>query len=284
MNASSWRKTDVFFIRHGESTNNCLNEMVRARFGDDITSQRLEEEVERLRSPDSLLSPRGLRQAMLLQEHLLVHKLNPDCKPGIVPASQRYRILSSPMKRCLHTAKHVAAGLGGLPVTVHPGMFESDGCYLPQPDGSTKGLPGMTAAEVEAEFTGFKCLPGMEDGWYHHPQKESAQQFLERAQDLTHYLWAAHGDSCCGSEPLVLIAHGNVLRELISRLLGVAAVVTHCNTGISHLQLWSNEGRRVASLQYANRVDHLTAEPATIAGNEVLDDGWMSEYFQHYPA
>lgn len=278
MNPSSWRRTDIFLVRHSESTNNCLYELVQERFSE-LSPERMDEEVDKLHDPDCALSPRGQRQALLLREHLLKHPLTPNSSSQQGTA---FRILSSPMKRCLLTAQQVAIGLGGLLVTVHPQLFESDGCYQPQPDGTTVGLPGMTAAEVETSFPSFKCLPGMEAGWYHLPRKESAEEFMVRAKGLADHLWALHDKE---EGPIVLVAHGNVMRELISRMLGTSGMVTHCNTGVSHLQLWSSEqeGRRLATLQYANRVDHLLSQPEIISGNEVFDDHWIQEYVLHVP-
>jgi broad specificity phosphatase PhoE len=279
LNPASWKCTDVFFIRHAESNNNCLYDIIREKFGD-LPANRFEEELEKLHDPDCGISPRGQQQAHQLCEYLQANKLK-TYKPG-VSTSQKYHILSSPMKRCLLTAQQVSIGLGNLPVTVNPRFFESDGCYCTNHDGTTRGLPGMNAAQVESLFPHFKCLNGMENGWYHLPHKETSEQFSHRTYEIVDYLWHLHDEHHEDAGPVVVVCHGNVIREVISRLINTSALITHCNTGITHIQLWSNNEKhvRLASVQYVNRVDHLLSHPDLILGNDVWDDHWIQEYPQ----
>eukprot|EP01039_Chlorochromonas_danica_P002173 gene2173-2371_t len=271
--------SDVFLVRHGESNNNCIYEQIRAKFGSSISHERFEEEYEKAHDADCGLSPKGQLQSLKLRDFLQSHRLS-TFKSQSDHAVSNCRVFSSPMKRCLLTAEHVASGLGNKPVLVHPRLFESDGCYQTNLDGSTVGLAGLKASEVEEKFPSFKCLPGMENGWYHLPEKESPKQFISRVQEIVQFLWTEHESGHEEASVLVLVTHGNLIRELISQLACSRSILyTHCNTGLSHVQLWSGGGKeRFVSVQGLNRVDHLAADPTLVGGNDVFGDHWIQEF------
>ncbi|RYH21754.1 histidine phosphatase family protein [archaeon] len=287
---SAWKRTDIFLVRHGESANNCLYSLIRAKFGDSLSSEEFEAELEKIRDPDSGLSPRGHAQAAKLREYL-TNSCFPSNTVSSAPgdsSAKKVKVYSSPMRRCLLTAQEVARGLGDLPVTVHPRFHESDGCFKKGGCADTTiGLPGLTKSQVEEMFPGFVCLPGMDDGWYKGSAKETGEEFLVRAQEIVDFLWNLHDTASDDPGSVVLVIHGNVIREVMSRLMKTTAVMlTHCNTGYSHVQLWTSstqEPYRFVSVQYVNRIDHLTDRPALIAGNDVFADHWVQEYIHHLP-
>lgn len=55
--------TNIFFIRHGESFNNCIYKVIFDKFGHDISDERFLIEEGKLRQTDCDLSPRGYEQA-----------------------------------------------------------------------------------------------------------------------------------------------------------------------------------------------------------------------------
>jgi broad specificity phosphatase PhoE len=304
---SNWFCTNILIVRHGQSGNNITYDLIRQRFGDTLSAEEFEIELNKLHDPDCGLSPVGLRQA----EHLGNYIQSGNMK--VLKVVNKWKIISSPMKRCLLTSQQVARGFGeGTKVSVHPRFFESDGCYRKAEDGSSVGLPGMTAEEVESHFPNYHCLPGMESGWFHLPKKETAREFKDRAKELVEYLWQTHyhrvenhktqysnghevkeeTKGTNGSqnvhksslndhnEGFIIVAHGNLLRAVVSNLLGTYSMITSDNTGVSHLQLWSSlEGNHAfASVQFLNNVEHLLSEPNLISGNEIFDDHWIQEY------
>jgi broad specificity phosphatase PhoE len=293
---SDWFCSNIIFVRHAQSSNNCIYETVREKFGDSLSAQQYEDELNKLHNPDPELSLRGCNQANLLGSYLQCGSLL------TLKQSEKWVVYSSPMRRCLLTAQQVARGLStDSKVIVHPQFFESDGCFRPMEDGTTVGLPGATAAEVEAEFPNFSCMPEMETGYYKHPCKETEVQFRSRCSDAADFLWNYHNtardhpvennDNKISSDGLVIVAHGNFIAAVISELVGTRNMFLCDNTGLTHLQLWSerlpvsNDVKKTGntlktvSLQYLNRIDHLVADPSLVTGSNAFDDHWIQEFF-----
>lgn len=285
MKRSDWFCTEIILIRHAESFNNCTYELVRQRFGDNISDKDFEMELNKLHDPDCGISPKGENQVNFLKDFL-----QKDGMKQILPSfqSDEWELYSSPMKRCLLTSQQVSIGLGNKPVIVKPNLFESDGCYHTNDDGSTKGLPGMSKIEVENKFPNFTCLEGMENGWYKLPAKETKDQFLTRSKQVAQELWSLHharqekNDS--GSGGLIIVAHGNLISSILCELLQSHSLYACCNTGLTQLQLWSSkvDHKRLVTVGFFNRVDHLTTQPHLIGGNELFDDHWIQEYFSEH--
>lgn len=273
---SNWHCSNLIFIRHGESFNNSIYELVRQKFGDTLSDQQFEAEIDKLHDPDCGLSAKGHKQAQALKDYIAGGKFSLAKNP------LNWKIYSSPMKRCILTAEQVSEGFGKKPVLVRPNFFESDGCYETKPDGTTVGLPGMKAIQIEDMIPHFKCEAGMENGWYKLTHKETVAQFLERSHHVTDLLWQEHLAASREQKEnnVIIVCHGNVIRALISNLIGTNALITNCNTGMSHVQLWSDLSgtQRLSSLQFTNRIEHLLEKPELIAGNEIFEDHWIQEY------
>ena len=297
-----WDCTELVFIRHGESFNNCIYEQVRQRFGHTLSDEDFEKEIDKLHDPDCGLSPKGTKQAEALGNYIKNTGLE------MVTDSSRWTFYSSPMHRALLTAQQVSRAYGGKEVLVHPNLFESDGCYEPNHDGTTRGVPGMSKAVVESKFPNFRCLDGMENGWFKLPQKETRKQFYERAKEMVQFLWEEHDKihassskdmSCsektdvdeCNSmkesataqskpEGILIVAHGNIIASIISYLIGTNALFAQCNTGISHIQLWTHKKskHRLVSVLSTNRIPHLSHSPELHGGEQIFEDHWIQEF------
>jgi broad specificity phosphatase PhoE len=274
------RKTDIIFIRHGESANNVTYETVRNMFGDTLSPEQFEVELLKLHNPDCALSPKGIKQVEQLSKYLANGGLS-----KIITNVDEWRIFSSPMNRCLLTTNGISAALNKR-ATVMPFMYESDGCYESVAGHGTRGLPGMTAAQVQEKFPMFDCAPGMENGWFTLPHKETRRHFAERSKEVSDWLWSLHDQTAeeRGFQTgLIFSAHGNLIMSVITNLLqGANMMLTHDNTGFAHVQLWSNEdgSGRLPAVLFTNRVDHLAAHPELVAGGAVFEDHWIQEYME----
>lgn len=204
------------------------------------------------------------------------------------------------MRRCLLTSQALYRGLNEqCTIYVRPDLYESGGCY----DSSKVGLSGSTKAEVEGEFPEYKCLPGMEEGWYAGRTKcETSKEFQVRAKGIIDWLWMLHDTSeqsrqLISGVPLknlVLVIHGNLLNAVITGLMGQAghSFITHYNTGVTKVQLVTGKnGRKAAALKCVNMIEHLPL-PATSTegsslslrtGNDTLSDHWVQEFEDLFP-
>lgn len=115
---------DVFLVRHAQSYNNCLYDVLRAEMGDVCNDAIMKEQALRHES-DCGLSEGGYEQIDRLEAFLSrggwSHAIK-DSKP------ESWVVQSSPMKRCLLTATAIQRGLGW-PVFVNPNLYETGGCY-----------------------------------------------------------------------------------------------------------------------------------------------------------
>lgn len=143
----------------------------------------------------------------------------------------------------------------------------------------------------------------MEKGWYLLPYRESQEEFLNRATEVVNWLWTLHRDRSEGEGGIILVSHGNLMNAVISSLISgqdpvkcSGGLVTHHNTGITHLKLYSSEttttavtttsatataiapSLRFCNVQYMNRVDHLQSDSSLLTGNEPFHDHWVQEF------
>ncbi len=270
---------DLILVRHAESQNNVLYDAIREKHGTDVSETAFMHEEAQTRHPDAPLSDRGLRQL----EHLQSYQWHDYfLKAGTFP---RCRVFSSPMQRCLLTARAVASSLQSsmdAPVTVHPGLFEEGGCYRNQADGTPLGLPGATWLDISERFADFACPHATPRGWYDRPHIETSAEFDARAIEIVGWIWSMQQDLLrSGHGALVLVTHGNIMSAIISTLFSGAphtALYKHCNTGHTHVELFSRGHRNLAVCQSVNKVTHLLKERQLIGGDHAVDDRWIQQF------
>jgi broad specificity phosphatase PhoE len=291
-----WTKSlyafDVIFVRHAESFNNTLYDVIREKLGPSCSEEDFVKEEMKLRQSDSDLSRRGYEQTSKLRSFL---------KNGgwsnIVKDKSSWLALSSPMKRCLLTADAINNGLG-VPVTVDPQLYETGGAF----DENGMALRGICEAEVLATYPGYTCLNGMQNGFFsEHKVKESDPDFDERAYLLSERLWQYFTDSVELQKRgetkflkgVVVVAHGNLLSAIINCLLTQSrtprmGLFLHENSGYSHVELHYEDvrRRRTVAMKQLNDHAHLMADHDSFAntnpmrcGNHTTNDHWIQEFF-----
>jgi broad specificity phosphatase PhoE len=189
------------------------------------------------------------------------------------------------MQRCLKTAAALSDSISTSlvdPVLVHNRLYEDGGCFYYDNEGKAHALPGATEAEILAKYATFRCLPGMEAGWYCRDAPETTAEFDDRATEVAEWLWREQ--KCCletGVEAIFIVAHGNLISGVMSTLLSKHPRTTlfcHYNTGMSLIELHTYRGRDVAVCQGINRIDHLTDFADLAGGSHTTDDQWIQEF------
>ncbi len=272
-------QVDLILIRHAESGNNVLADQIRQKYGPDVTQASLIEHEARMRLPDCGLSERGYRQL----EHLAGYDWRDYfLKAGAFP---KCKVFSSPMQRCLLTARAVSTSLRSSmdqPVVVRPDLFEEGGCYHHQEDGKPVGLAGAAWQDISAQFPDFVCPQATRRGWYDRANIETADEFHARAFDIAGWIWSMQQDLLrSGHGALVLVMHGNIMSAIMSTLFSGAphrALYKHCNTGHTHIELFSHGGKNMTVCQSVNKVTHLLNERELIAGDHAVDDRWIQQF------
>jgi broad specificity phosphatase PhoE len=239
---------ELYIIRHGQSTNNALQD-------------------QSARTHDPALTPLGFQQAEALAAFLCdAPRRDPWTDPATgytVPNDERglrlTHLFCSPMRRALQTALPLARALRIQP-QVWSAIHEHGGIYLETPEGVV-GYPGMTRAEIEESFPDF-ILPDdiTSTGWWNpadgqEPLAEAYARAIRVADELRRM---------ARSEPdarVALITHGTFIDGLIKALLcqlpSRAAFYLHYNTAVTRID-FRLENWLV--MHFVNRVDHLSAD------------------------
>ena len=272
-------QVDLILVRHAESGNNVLAEQIRETHGADVPETTLIEQESRMRHPDCGLSTRGHKQLENLQrydwrDYFLKAGAFPKCK-----------VFSSPMQRCLLTARAVSTSLRSSmdeSVVVRPDLFEEGGCYRHHEDGTPVGLPGAAWQDISTQFPDFVCPQATPRGWYGRAHIETADEFRARAFDLVGWIWSMQQDLLrSGHGALVLVMHGNIMSALMSTLFCGAphrTLYKHCNTGHTHIELFSHGDKNMTVCQSVNKVTHLLHERDLIGGDHAVDDRWIQQF------
>ena len=270
---------DLILVRHAESVNNVLADQIRRTYGPDVAESTLVALEARMQLPDCGLSDRGHRQLEQLQRY---DWRDYFLKEGAFP---RCKVFSSPMQRCLLTARAVGASLRSSmdePVVVRADLFEEGGCYQHQDDGTPIGLPGTAWQDICAQFPDFVCPQATRRGWYDRAHIETADEFHARAFDIVGWIWAMQQDMLrSGHGALVLVMHGNIMSAIMSALFSGAAhraLYKHCNTGHTHIELVSHGNKNLTVCQSVNKVTHLLHERDLIGGDHSVDDRWIQQF------
>ncbi len=237
----------LYLIRHGQSSNNLLDEELKERSG-----TLPYDEYMKLRVSEPPLTAAGERQAEQLGTFI-----------GSLPV---HRLYCSPMLRTLQTMQPVAASLGGAPsvwvdLHEHGGIFQRAGM-----DAEAVGFPGLSRTEMLANFPGYRVDGIGEEGWWFGGEEDRAGCHARAARVLEElHRMAAE---LAADDTIVAISHGtfmdSLLKAIVGRLPGDEFYFNHHNTGATRVDFlpWSDRNS-VAFIRYVNRTDHLSEEDLT---------------------
>jgi 2,3-bisphosphoglycerate-dependent phosphoglycerate mutase len=225
---------ELFLIRHGQSTNNAL---------DDWT-QRVE---------DPLLTESGHRQAEHAAAHLAAGlHLHPTTRNAPRPLLDR--LYCSPMIRAMQTAHAIGRSVGVAP-EVWTDIHEVGGIYLDE--GPRKvGYPGRTRSELARLCPDCILSSDLtEAGWWNRDFEEALQGHTRAA-----HVARALRDRAAEDTRIGLVSHGDFMSALLRALGGLSSEAPiyyeHRNTGITCIDLTPQSAR----VRYLNRVHHLPEE------------------------
>lgn len=237
----------LYFIRHGQSTNNLL---------------WLNTGSSEFRDKDPELSEAGKTQIQFLADYL---------KPGSeIFANGGYsnqsgcpaltHVYSSLMIRAIETGCAVARA-NSLPLLGHMDLHEGGGIYQDDAEtGKPVGLPGNSRSYLENRFPDLIIPESVTDcGWWDRPYEDREERLI-RARRLLDFLISKHGKT---EDRIAMVSHAGFHNYFIRALLKIADP-NNCwfnlaNTGISRFDLRENE----VGLIYINRTVHLSTNLLT---------------------
>lgn len=127
----------------------------------------------------------------------------------------------------------------------------------------------------------------MEDGWYHHPHRETRMEFEARAIHLSDWIWSLlfsqpqlPPQQITSTSTAVFVLHGYLITAILNQILFSkpnACVFIHCNTGMTHLEFVEFKSGGVGcSVKYQNALPHLVGKEAELkSGDDLVRDQWI---------
>ena len=239
---------DLYFIRHGQSTNNALWTENQSREG---------------RSEDPELTTVGERQSALLACFL-----SRDAPTEEVPAHDHKNmggfgithLYCSPMIRAIDTAMYIAEALHLRPKAWRD-VHEVGGIFLQDIEtGEPVGLPGRTRACFRERYPELILSDELHrDGWWTRPF-EAREERRGRAERVLERLMERHGGT---DDRIALVSHAGFYNYLMGAILGLPEPDGYFfvmdNAAVTRLQF--EDGRML--VVYTNRTDFLPDELIT---------------------
>ena len=245
----------VILIRHGQSANNVLAESDGHDYDLYMST----------RSPEPPLTELGHRQAALLarQFALSATRIAADTERSAWMANEHpiCDLYVSPMLRALQTAQPIATTLGLVP-QVWVDIHEHGGVFTGNPDkANVVSYPGLTRAEMRAQFPTYQVLDGVgDDGWWRGGYEEIDVCYV-RAQRVAAALLAM--SAARPEATIALVTHGTFLDNLLHALVVPSEAYddrvhfSSLNTSVSRVDF---DASGHVALRYLNRIDHLSPD------------------------
>lgn len=238
----------LYFIRHGQSTNNALWAENQSREG---------------RSEDPELTRVGEQQAALLA--CFLSRDTPTAEalaydPKDIGGFDITHLYCSPMIRAISTAMCVAEALHLKP-KVWRDVHETGGIFLDDIEtGEPVGLPGRTRAYFLQRYPELILSDDLhEAGWWNRPF-ETREERRGRADRVLEQLMERHGGT---DDRIALVSHAGFYNYLVGAILGLPERDGYWfvmdNAAVTRLQF--EDGRTL--VVYTNRTDFLPDELIT---------------------
>lgn len=228
----------LYLIRHAQSENNALQ--------DDPNHPQ--------RKPDPSLTDIGFQQAEILAQHLANGHDNPNLDG--YPITHLY---CSAMHRTLLTTQPIANAINLQPkiwIEIH----EKGGLFLHHTNGKQEGFPGLTRADIQAQFPDYHIPETItENGWW-NPERSIEHQY-ESMQRAIKVALALH-ERRSTADHIALVTHGGFLDLLLKAIFNQLPAnphvfgYVHFNTAITRVDYYKDQ----PVLVYQNRITHLPPE------------------------
>ncbi|HPL69046.1 MAG TPA: histidine phosphatase family protein [Brevefilum sp.] len=232
---------ELYFIRHGQSTNNLL--------WDENSDAHL---YQRVTDPD--LTPIGIEQARLVAEAIARPYVNNGYDPQNRSGFGLTHLHCSLMTRAVKTGLAIAEKTG-LPLVAWPELHETGGLFdieFIDEEPVYLGQPGPGRSFFQSNFPQLIIPDDLpETGWYDR-EKEPREQYPVRAREIIDRLLTEHGGTY---HRVGIVMHGGIFAHILSVFFEIQAehywfLMNNC--AISRVDI-SDKGH--VRLQYMNKVD-----------------------------
>jgi 2,3-bisphosphoglycerate-dependent phosphoglycerate mutase len=240
----------LYFIRHGQSTNNA------------VWDQYDKNGYLEARSTDPDLTEKGLEQAKRVGEYLAMPYQPSEYDPQNRNGFGLTHLYSSLMIRAVKTGLAIAKETV-VPLVAMPEVHETNGLFdTVFRDGEVVhvGQPGPGRSYFETNFPELVLPKDLTDeGWWNR-EKEPREEYLIRAHRVVRQLMEKHAGK---DDRVGIVMHGGIFARILTAFFDVQAekywfLMNNC--AISRVDV-DAEGRVI--LLYMNRVDFLPDDLVT---------------------
>ena len=267
----------LLLIRHAQSQNNVIAKQMTIKYAGQ-SSALMRKEFEQLRSFEPSLSEVGSIQAEALRDYMV------NAFKGLI--GQPVPVYCSHMQRTLLTSKPFLNAMGWKGY-IKDDLFEVGGSFETK-DGIDTAHAGKNKEFYQEFFPEYQLsseFSNRDTGWYLGSSRETKNEANKRADGIVNWLWeqvslhqSMEGSYQDKDVDLCLVIHGDLLGMIVRRLMSTTSEThfLHLNTAQSlfDLQIKGNDnGTRVVSALYLNRVDHLLGKEDSdkfITGDEMM--------------
>lgn len=235
---------ELYFIRHGQSTNNVIME------------ENEHEDYLMAREADPDLTTIGEEQARLAGKYLA----QPAASDGFDPQNREgfglTHLYCSLMVRAIKTGQAISKS-AGLPLVAMPEVHETGGMFRVEVvDGEKQfiGTPGPGRSFFTENFPELVIPDDLsEEGWWNQ-DKEPRENYVKRARLVIDHLIATHGGQ---GHRVGIVMHGGIFARIMTAFFDIQAehywfLMNNC--GISRVDIQESG---FFMLAYMNKVDYL---------------------------
>lgn len=237
----------LFFVRHGQSTNNAF----WARSGS---------EIERVSDPKiTEIGKRQIEATARFLDFCITSDLSAIADPTCGYETGNVVLFCSLMTRAIQTGTIISQRLG-VPLYAHLDIHENGGIYHDDETGGRVGEKGLSKKEIDKLFPHLLLPAGMNpEGWWSRPFEEREIR-RARAGKVFNELKETYGAS---TDTVILVSHAGFYNYFMREVLGMSQETQvwfeFFNGGVT---LFNFDNSSI-NIFYSNRFDFMPLEIVT---------------------
>ena len=204
--------TSIFFIRHGESENNIIEDVLIEN-KNKITKKKMLNIIKKKRKSDPNLTTKGVSQSKKLGRYL---KKNID-------VNKKFRIYTSPFKRALDTTYNLLKPFKkkNYEVIVHPEIFENGGVYYINSQNKNIGSQECLSSSDIYEKYGYNVDLLLKKGPWYNKKWENEKESMKRVKKIVKWIKSIKFKKENYDNLVIFVMHADFINDLQKKLLNI---------------------------------------------------------------
>jgi broad specificity phosphatase PhoE len=212
----------IFFVRHGQSQNNVLDEMLLKKLNNGkINMKEFEYRSKNEIFSDPSLTSTGIKDSYKFGKYL---------KKYLNLKNRKLHIFTSPFKRTLQTTCNIIKPLykNNYEVVVNPNIYENGGVYNYKNNKIFAPAPCMSADEIKKEFKYDVTMLPKKNNWY-KLSFENNNKVVKRAQKLVNFIKSEKFQKMYKNKIVLFVMHNDFIDHVLKLLLNMKNQINKIN-------------------------------------------------------